>query len=68
MRLPVTEATVARGDFLACEYNLRSFDALHLATAILWQETIGETVTIATYDTQLGEATRQAGIAALPEG
>ncbi len=65
-RLPVTEATVARGDLLACEYGLRGYEAVHLATAILWQESLGDPVTIATYDTQLRVAAKRMGMAVLP--
>ena len=65
-RLPITEATVARGDLLACEYGLRGYDAVHLATAILWQESLGDPVTIATYDTQLRVAAKRMGMAVLP--
>jgi predicted nucleic acid-binding protein len=65
-RLPVTEVTVVRGDYLACRFGLRGYDAVHLAAAILWQETLGEPVTIASFDTQLREAAGKLGIAVLP--
>jgi predicted nucleic acid-binding protein len=65
-RLPVQEATVARADFLACSYALRGYDAVHLAAAVLWQEMLRETITLATYDNQLSEAARLLGMAVLP--
>lgn len=65
-RLPINEATVSRGDLLACAHNLRGYDALHLACALIWQETIGQPVTLATFDLQLKEAVRGEKMAVLP--
>lgn len=65
-RLPVTEATVVRGDILVSQYNLRGYDAVHLAAAVLWQEVSGDPVTIASFDNQLCEAARQIGMKVLP--
>jgi len=67
VRLPVAEATVARADELAWRFGLRGFDAVHLASAIIWQEGLSETVTLATYDHSLWTAARDAGLAVLPE-
>jgi len=67
LRLPMNEATVARGDILACEYSLRGYDAIHLATALLWKETLGLPVTLATYDRQLWEIGRLVKLEVLPE-
>lgn len=58
-RLPINESTVARGDILAVEHNLRGYDAIHLACALIWQETLGMPVTLATFDSQLIEAARR---------
>lgn len=65
-RLPITENTVIRGDALACEHNLRGYDAIHLACALIWQETLGMPVTLASFDGQLIAAASQAGMACLP--
>lgn len=54
-RLPITENTVIRGDALAYEHNLRGYDATHLACALIWQETLGMPVTLASFDSQLIE-------------
>src|SRR5690606_14852011 len=59
IRLPLTEGTVTRADKLAWEYGLRGYVAVHLASAVLWQEALEERVTIATYDRQLWEAAIQ---------
>lgn len=67
LRLPVNEATVARGGILACEHGLRGYDAIHLATALLWKDTLGLPVTLATYDRQLWEIGRLVKLEVLPE-
>jgi len=55
-----------RGDFLACEHNLRGFDATHLACALIWQETLGLPVTLATFDGQLVQAAKEVKMGILP--
>jgi len=65
-RLPIAENTLARGDTLAVEHNLRGFDATHLACALIWQETLGMTVTLVSFDSQLIEAARALQMAYLP--
>ena len=65
-RLPITENTVARGDNLAVEHNLRGYDATHLACALIWQETLGIPVTLASFDGQLIQAARETGMDHLP--
>jgi uncharacterized protein len=67
-RLPITENTVMRGDFLACDHNLRGFDATHLASALIWQESLGLPVTLATFDGQLLQAAKEANLRFLPSG
>ena len=58
---------MARADELACELGLRGCDAVHLASALVWQDGMEEGVTVATFDRQLWEAARNRGLAALPE-
>jgi hypothetical protein len=65
-RLPITENTVIRGDILAGEHNLRAYDATHLACALIWQETSGLPVTLATFDQQLLDAATQTKMDVLP--
>jgi len=64
--MPITENTVARGDALAVGHNLRGYDATHLACALIWQETLGMPVTLASFDSQLIEAAREVQLAYLP--
>ncbi|MFA5874941.1 MAG: type II toxin-antitoxin system VapC family toxin [Anaerolineales bacterium] len=66
-RLPITEPLVARADALACEHNLRGYDAIHLAAALTWQDLLGLPVTVVTYDKELTEAARALGMEVLPE-
>jgi predicted nucleic acid-binding protein len=66
-RLPITEPLVARADALACEHNLRGYDAVHLAAALNWQELLDLPVTIVTYDKELARAARALGMAVNPE-
>jgi len=61
-RLPVTEAIVARADSLVSNYDVRGYDAVHLAAALIWQEAIVETITMATYDHNLWNVARKAGL------
>lgn len=67
VRVAVSEAVVARADGLAWQYGLRGYDAVHLATALVWQEVMGETVTLASYDRHLWEAAEAAGLVPFPQ-
>jgi len=65
-RLPITENTVIRGDALAVEHNLKGYDATHLTCALIWQETLGMPVTLASFDDHLIEAARAVQMSYLP--
>ena len=66
-RIPVTEALVSRAGTLAWEYGLRGYDAVQLASAVLFQESLGTAVRLATFDRQLWNAARGAGFEPWPE-
>lgn len=66
MRLQITEMVVARADALAWAHGLRGYDAVHLAAASVWQDALGERVTMATFDRRLWSATQGAGLFAYP--
>ena len=53
---------------LAWEHGLRGCDAVHLATALAWRETLGEAVTVATYDRELWRGALAAGLSPWPAG
>ena len=42
--------------------RLRTLDAVHLATALVWQDVNGEQVVLATHDRTLGTAARASGL------
>ncbi len=67
VRIQITEALVARADSLAWQHGLRGYDAVHLASALVWQEGMDEPVTMATFDRRLWESARQSGLAVFPE-
>jgi hypothetical protein len=52
---------------LAWNYALRGYDAVQLASALTWQESVGMEVIVGTFDRQLWTAARHAGMKAWPE-
>jgi predicted nucleic acid-binding protein len=52
---------VERAEALAWEHGLRGYDAVHLASALTWQESVGEQIVLATFDQQLWEAASERG-------
>jgi predicted nucleic acid-binding protein len=66
IRILLTETIVAQADALSWEHSLRGYDAVHLATALFWQETLGEPLTLVTYDRQLWEAARKSKLRVFP--
>jgi len=66
MRLQLTETLAARAASLAWEQGLRGYDAVHLATALVWHETLGQPVLVATFDRQLWQAAQATGLIAWP--
>lgn len=67
IHVSVDEDLVCRAEALAWEHGLRGYDAVHLAAALAWQERIGSSVVLATFDRELWEAARQAGLMAWPK-
>jgi predicted nucleic acid-binding protein len=67
VRVPVTESLVDRAEGLAWQYGLRGYDAVHLASALTWQEAVGEQIVLATFDQQLWDAAKRAGLKAWPD-
>ena len=66
IRLQLGEPLAARAAALAWEHGLRGYDAVHLATALVWRETLGETVTVATYDRELWRGAQASGLSPWP--
>ena len=66
LRIRVTEALVARADALSWTFNLRGYHAVHLAAALEWQDRLGETVTLGSFDQELWDAAVEAGLERFP--
>jgi uncharacterized protein len=67
VRVPVTDALVERAEALAWDHGLRGYDAVQLASALTWQESVGTEILLATFDQQLWEAAPKAGVKAWPD-
>ena len=67
VRVQPTELLIARADALAWELGLRGYDAVHLASALLWKEGMGQDVMVATFDQQLWEAATQRDLVPFPD-
>ena len=67
-KLSVTTPLVERASHLAWENGLCGYDATHLAAALIWQEMLETSVTLATYDRELWLAAQKVGMTIWPEG
>jgi predicted nucleic acid-binding protein len=61
------EAVVSRAETLAWDYALRGYDAVQLASALIWQESLAVPVILATFDRQLWHAAEKLGMHLWPE-
>ena len=66
-RLNTSSGTIERASSLAWKYSLRGYDAMHLASALLWQETLDTQITMATFNRDLWQVSKKAGLAVWPE-
>lgn len=67
IRIQATESVVARADQVAWGYGLRGYDAVHLASALLWHEQLNQEVAFATFDRQLWFAAGSSGLSTFPQ-
>jgi predicted nucleic acid-binding protein len=67
IRLSVTSVILERASHLAWQHGLRGYDAVHLAAALFWQDTLGDPVTLAAFDRQLWESAQRVGMIVWPE-
>jgi Predicted nucleic acid-binding protein, contains PIN domain len=67
-RLAISPMTIERASVAAWTYGLRGYDSLHLAAALLWQETLGVQIALATFDHELWLAGQKVGMLSWPEG
>lgn len=66
IHIQASENVIARADSMAWEYHLRGYDAIHLASAIVWQESLGRPVTMAVFDQKLWTVAEQVGLIPFP--
>ena len=66
IQVPVTERVLVRAQELLWNSGLRAYDAMQLASALVWQERVGQEVTVATFDRRLAEAAETAGMPTWP--
>jgi predicted nucleic acid-binding protein len=66
IRLSLIESTVERADALAWELDLRGYDAVHLATAAQWADSMAEAPLLATFDRELWKGAEAVGLQAWP--
>jgi len=66
VRIQMTEMVIARADLLAWDHGLRGYDAVQLASALAWQDALGEQVTMATFDKHLWTVAESVGLVACP--
>ncbi len=61
-RLPLSEMIVERAAEIAVSMKLRSYDAIHLTSALFWQETLLKPVIIATFDKTFEKTANELGL------
>lgn len=66
-RLRVTTGTIERASDMAWKFGLRGYDALHLAAALLWQESLDANVVFAAFDHDLLQTSQKAGLEPWPQ-
>lgn len=66
VRLPVTVVMVHRAADLSWRHELRAYDAIYLAAALLWSEAIGESPTFVSFDHRLNQAAQKEGLPVWP--
>ncbi len=67
LSLEPTVPVIAQAADLALTHGLRGYDAVHLATALTWQQQRAETVTLATFDCQLWNVGAAVGLTVWPQ-
>ena len=66
-RLNTSSGIIDHASSLAWDYSLRGYDAMHLACALLWKETLETQIAMATFDRNLWQASKKAGLTVWPE-
>ncbi len=66
-RIEVNEMLVARASMVAWDLGLRGYDAIHLAAALIWQESSNVEVKMFTFDKQLWNAAKKRDLDVFPQ-
>jgi predicted nucleic acid-binding protein len=66
-RIEISDHVIERAADLAWGHGLRGYDSVQLAAAMIWQETIGFPLTLATFDAKLWEAAARVGLERYPQ-
>ncbi len=66
VRVRLSELVVERADSLAWQHGLRGYDAVHLAAALTWRDTLDARVVMATFDRMLWKTAGQVGLDVFP--
>lgn len=67
VHIELDEKLVSQAEAMAWKFNLRGYNAVHLASAWVWQEALGQPIIMATFDRELWEAAKLAGLLIWPE-
>jgi predicted nucleic acid-binding protein len=67
VRVQITDGVIGRAGDLAWGFGLRAYDAIQLACALQWSESLAESVTLATFDRQLWDTARRQRLIPFPE-
>lgn len=65
-RLVVSSGMVERASELAWEYGLRGYDAMHFASASIWQDALASPIALASFDRDLWLAAQKFGMEVWP--
>lgn len=66
-RIQLTDSLVALADTLAWDEGLRGYDAVHLASAAIWRDGLGQNIVFAAFDLQLWNAAGRHRFELFPE-
>jgi len=66
-RISLGAGIIERASRLAWEHELRGYDAVHLAAALTWQETLNLPILLATFDRELWRAGKKEHLKIWPE-
>ncbi len=66
-RISIGTGIIERASRLAWEHELRGYDAVHLAAALTWQESLNLPILLATFDRELWKAGKKERLKIWPE-